>query len=494
MFDNKIKGILSLISSIFTQIIIGNAFTFGNFIIYYKSYLYHNNVKDITVLDLLYVVPTACACLNILPIITGFLDKLLGIRILTIISTICLLISQFIIYYYTEYYLMIISYAIYGFAGSITYLPTLKNCWKYYPNKKGLISGILFSSCGLSTFLFTTIGDWLINPKAESEIGKQLYSKDIAMRYLNYLQYYIICIIILGTISSILSFPFEEEANVKEIDIDKTFDDKENKNNLIEDNKINEKDYIINDENDKRYSVNSDKEGEGKNKNIVKGENLTLKESIFSFQFLLCFIIVGCTLLFSFLLTNTYRTFGLEMELDELGIQILSKVYTLLNTFARIIWGLIYDKCGFKYPYIFVCINQIICSSLIYFSAKNIITYFVVCCFGVISFSGHMILFPNLVTKKFGVDNSVILLGFCGIVSGITSLIGPILTSQLIKSNSDYLKTYLAAGSTTIISLLLTIIVKVEKMKKNNENNDNNIENTNNNEKNKEEKNDSESF
>ena len=93
MFDNKIKGILTLISSIFTQIIIGNAFTFGNFIIYYKSYLYYNNVNDISVLDLLYVVPTAAACLNILPIITGFLDKFLGIRILTIISTICLLIS-----------------------------------------------------------------------------------------------------------------------------------------------------------------------------------------------------------------------------------------------------------------------------------------------------------------------------------------------------------------------------------------------------------------
>ena len=483
MFDKKIKGILSLISSIFTQIIIGNAFTFGNFIIYYKSYLYYNNVNDISVLDLLYVVPTATACLNILPIITGFLDKLLGVRILTIISTICLLISQYIIYYYTKYYLMIISYVFYGFAGSITYLPTLKNCWKYYPNKKGLISGILFSSCGLSTFLFTTIGDWLINPNAEPEIGKQLYSKEIAMRYLNYLQYYITCIIILGTISSILSFPYEED-NSKEKDIEKSFDDTRNKNNLIEDNKINEKDYIINDENDKRNSVNSDMEGERKNNIIVKEENLTLKESIFSFQFLLCFIIVGCTLLFSFLLTNTYRTFGLEMELNELGIQILSKVYTLLNTFARIIWGLIYDKCGFKYPYIFICINQIICSSLIYFSAKNLITYFVVCCFGVLSFSGHMILFPNLITKKFGVDNSVILLGFCGIVGGITSLIGPVLTSQFIKSNDDYLKTYLVAGSTTIISLILTIIVKVEKMKKNKDNN---------NEKNEEKKNNNES-
>ena len=101
-----------------------------------------------------------------------------------------------------------------------------------------------------------------------------------------------------------------------------------------------------------------------------------------------------------------------------------------------------------------------------------------------------MILFPNLITKKFGVDNSVFLLGFCGIVSGITSLMGPVLTSQFIKTNGDYLKTYLIAGSTTIISLILTLIVKVEKMKKNN---DNNIEN-NSNEKKEEKENDSDSF
>ena len=102
-----------------------------------------------------------------------------------------------------------------------------------------------------------------------------------------------------------------------------------------------------------------------------------------------------------------------------------------------------------------------------------------------------MILFPNLVSKKFGVENSVILLGFCGIVTGITSLMGPVLTSQFIKTNDDYLKTYLIAGSTTIISLIFTIIIKVEKLKKNI---DNNIENNNNNEKKEEKKNDNENI
>ena len=467
MFNNKTKGIFSIISSIFIQILIGNSFTFGNFVIYYESYLFYNNINNISVFNLLYVAPVSTTCLNILPSITGFLDNILGIRILTIISTISLIISQLIIYYYMKYYLMIIAYIIYGFAGSITFLPTLKNCWKYYPKKKGIISGILFSSCGLSSFLFTSIGDYIINPKAEPADKNDLYSKDVAMRYKNYLKFYIICIIVLGSLSSIFSFPFKEEENIlkEDGDIEKIIIVEDHQDNLISEKKEDENVNFINEEKNNRYSVKSNEE-ESKKIVLEEDEKLTLKESIFSIQFLLCFIIVGCTLLFGFLLTNTYRPFGLSMELNELGIQSLSKVYTLLNTFSRIIWGIIYDKFGFKYPYIIVCVNQIICSSLIYFSSKYIVTYFIICCFGVLSFSGHIILFPNLITKIFGIDNSVILMGLCGFIAGFTCLLGPILTSKIIKNNNDYLKTYLIAGSTTIISLILTFIVKIEKIKK----------------------------
>ena len=473
MLNNKIKGLFSLISSALTHLIIGNGFTFGNFVYYYRSYLHYKNINSISILDLLFIVPVSGACLNIFPILTGYIDKILGIRILTIIATLCLLTSQLIIYFYTKYYLMIIAYIFFGFAGSITYLPTVKNCWKYFPKKKGIISGIIFSSCGLSTFLFTSIGDYIINPKTEGKINKDFYSKEIAMRYTKYLKFYITCIITLGTISSIFSFPYKEEYVLKEkediedevekINIDEKKDNKDNDNEKNEDENVG----IINEGKDNRYSVQSYKNEEIiKINDTEKEENLTIKECLFSRQFLQCFVMVGCTLLFGFLLTNTYRPFGTAMKLNEFGIQTLSKVFTLLNTSSRILWGLLYDKFGFKYPYFFVCINQIACSSLIYFSAKNIYTYFLCCCFGVLSFSGHIILFPNLITKKFGIDNSVTLLGVCGILGGSTCLLGPVLTSSIIKENSDYLKTYLIAGSTTIISLALTFIIKIEKMKK----------------------------
>ncbi len=87
----------------------------------------------------------------------------------------------------------------------------------------------------------------------------------------------------------------------------------------------------------------------------------------------------------------------------------LSKVYTLLNTFSRLLWGIICDKFKFKIPYLIIVINQIY-------------TFFIVLCLAVLSYAGHIILFPNIIHTKFGVENSVILLGICGIFAGISSL------------------------------------------------------------------------
>ena len=127
------------------------------------------------------------------PINNWISDNILRIRILTIISALSLLISQLVIYYSTKYYLLIIAYFIYGFAMSITLLPTIRNCWKYNSNKKRLISGILYSSCGLSTFFIHKHRRLYNKSKCrKSEIDKDLYSKDVAMKYTKYLKLFII--------------------------------------------------------------------------------------------------------------------------------------------------------------------------------------------------------------------------------------------------------------------------------------------------------------
>ena len=438
MFNNKIKGYLSLISSVLIHLLIGNLFSFANLIPYYQSFLYykHNNTEVISLMQLYFIAPIGIFVHNTFPSFMGIVDKKVGIRVLTFFATASLYFSQLIIYFSIEYYLLLISYALYGLAASATYFQTLRNCWKYFPHKKDLISGIVFSSFGLSSFIFTSIADHIINPDNISKEGKY-YSKEISFRFLKYIKVFIFCIVILGSISSILCFPFEEE------------------------NKIN-----LNNEQDKEVIDTENNIDEKKEKLITQSQHIPLKKIILSLEFVKCLSIAGCTLIFGFLLTNTYRNFGIEKNLDENGMHTLSKVYTLLNTFSRLIWGIICDKFKFKIPYLIIVINQIICGCLIYFSSDKLYTYFIVVCLAVLSYAGHIILFPNLIHTKFGVENSVILLGICGIFAGISSLIGPILT-YFINDLEDYLITYLLGVAPSVVSLILTILIKTESIDKN---------------------------
>ena len=418
MCNNKIKGYLSLISAIFINLIDGNILTFSNLIPYYQSYQYykHDKKEKISTMQLYFIVPIGICINQFFPSFMGIIDQKLGIRILTIFTTILLYITHMIIYFSIEYYLLIISYIIYGIALSCTYYQTVKNCWKFFPEKKDLMTGIIFSSFGLGSFVYTSIADQIINPNNLQKEGKY-YSKEIAYNFLIFTKFEIFSIVILGAISCILCFPYE---------------DYENKNN--------------------------------KNEELIKTEEfIPLKKMIFSLEFVKCLSIAGCTQIFGYLLTNTYRNFGIEKKLDENGMHILSKVFTLLNTFSRIIWGIICNKFKFRIPYLIMIINQIICGCLIYFSAEKIYTFFIVVCFGVLSYSGHIILYPSLIHSKFGVENSVILLGISGIFSGIAALIGPLLTF-FVKDLEDYLITYLVGVAPSIISLLLTIFIKTDRI------------------------------
>ena len=448
MISNNIKGISSLIGSILTHLLIGNLLGFGNYIPYLRSYIHYNGNDYIDETSLYFIGPIGIAISDVLPIIVNYLDNFYQTRLLLIFSILLLLISQLIFYsYITHFMLLILSYVLFGISKSLTYLPLMKNCWKYYPNKKGLITGLILSAFGLSAFVFITICDEMVNPKNLPQQNK-LYPKEIANKFIDFIQLYIYLIIIIGIIVIILVFPYEEE----------NFESKVKDNDylpigspLVPDDPDNGKENLS-------LSSQSFEITKEKKKEIYP----TLSECICSQQFLICLITVGCTTIFGFLLTNTYRTFG-EKKIDIKYIKYLSKAYTLINTFGRILWGVILDCFGFTIPYFIVCLIQIICSACFYISANATYTYFLVCCFGAFSFAGHVTLFPNAINKKFGVENSVVLLGICGIFTAISCLLGPILTKVIIKKVSDYMIVYFITCGTGIVSATLTWFIKYEK-------------------------------
>ena len=451
--NNKIKGICSLISAVLINLLTGSLFTFPNLISYYEVFVDHKYNKN----QLYFVAPVGILFFNSLSSVMGILDDKFGTRVLNIIASILLLSSQLLVYFFKIFALLIIAYILYGLAASLTYYQSLKNCWKYFPNLKGLVSGIVFSSFGLGPFIFTSIADGVIKT---SEGGNK--DEEIIKGFKLFLIIFIICIAVAGTLSSILCFPYKKEEKYLS-----TLSVLPNEENEVQ-NPEDEKEYSVHlKDEDKNEDINENKKDEKDEK--------TLKEAILSKDFLFCLLIAACTLIYGYLLSNTYRTFGevsfiiekekgSEEESAKMKgyLQTLSKVFTLLNTFGRLLWGFIADRVRFKILYPIVCVIQIISGATIYISTSNIVAYYITTNLGVLGFAGHVIVFPNLIPIKFGVEKSVYLLGICAIFTGIAALIGPILTLFVLKEKKDYLIIYLVGAAPTIVSLLIAIIIKVE--------------------------------
>lgn len=55
-----------------------------------------------------------------------------------------------------------------GIGTGMTYMIPLVCCMEYFPNNKGLISGIIMGSYGLGSFIFNIVATKIVNPNGEN--------------------------------------------------------------------------------------------------------------------------------------------------------------------------------------------------------------------------------------------------------------------------------------------------------------------------------------
>ena len=65
----------------------------------------------------------------------------------------------------TNFWLFLICYGMMsGIGCGLNYMIPVCCGWEYYPEKKGLITGIIFSAYGLGSFFYSLISTALVNP------------------------------------------------------------------------------------------------------------------------------------------------------------------------------------------------------------------------------------------------------------------------------------------------------------------------------------------
>ncbi len=91
------------------------------------------------------------------------------------------------------------------------YVIPISNCWKYYPNSKGLIGGIIVSGVGMGTFIFNLLSTYLVNPNSENADVNGLFDSDVANNVPYMIRILVACWASLGVVGITLIFPFKPE-------------------------------------------------------------------------------------------------------------------------------------------------------------------------------------------------------------------------------------------------------------------------------------------
>lgn len=100
-------------------------------------------------------------------------------------------------------------------------MPPLRNIWRYYPERKGLCTGIILAFFGISAVIFNAFSNIIINPnKIDIDKVTQLYPEEVGKNVPTFFFYCFVITIIGGLFSILFVFTYEEEKEGYEEQVD----------------------------------------------------------------------------------------------------------------------------------------------------------------------------------------------------------------------------------------------------------------------------------
>ena len=113
-----------------------------------------------------------------------YIGQNIGEKKVLIICSFVLPISILASSFVTNFYIFSIFYGfIFGLVAGVAYMIPIKLSYKYYPHKKGLISGIISAGYGLGSFTFSWLVFFIVNPQNKSVENNGFMPNDVSEKW-----------------------------------------------------------------------------------------------------------------------------------------------------------------------------------------------------------------------------------------------------------------------------------------------------------------------
>ena len=426
-FDKNTKGVLSIISSVIMNIICGSLYSWAGINGYFMSYLKYKDSPSIEIKDGYFFSPIitfTSMCFS--PLMT-LLDAKIGLKLISLMSTILVIVTNLLLYYSTNIYYVYGCMVLFGIINAMNYMPLIKNCLLYFPDKKGLINGFVLFGYGTSSLIYNSFADYIINSEYQKiNPSTGFFDKNIAFNVKKYLLFFNIFNGTFAILSFIFNFEYKEDNNITQKNPNeiKTSDEKE------------------------ELSIS------------LKEAFIQASKGIQLYQLWLMSTIIQVV---SFTISNTYRSFAQQCYMDEYILSLLTKTYSILSGLSRLIWGALFDKFSFKFLFGICIFSQVIVDSFLFYSVNYPMIFFTLLCFQSIIISGKISLNITMFIKVYGIKYFGFIYTVFTAFGSFTHLLGPFIIKIVVKNIEDYKILYIGGGLCSLLALFILFCFSEKK-------------------------------
>ena len=365
--DEKIKqekrlilqsGIKCVLGGFLLHLFLGWIYLWGNISIYVASYFYqYDKSMNLNKVNMVFSLTTLAQ--GLFTPFGPFLLKKLHPRKWLIMGTTLALSGIFISTFMTNFYLFSIFYALFFGTGiGIWYLVPVTWAWQYFPDSKGLVTGIIVGGIGFGSFVFSFFSTSIINPynlHPELKIsgGLIFVQPEIVSMTPVLLRYLFVAwlLLSLAAISLIHGNPHDwqdVEAESHQNDLKVRLLEKDEEEHPDEYEKFDHhthrkiREYIHEHPN---YAI------------------LTFREAIFSMNSLMIWFMIIFSASYGMFMAHTFKALGIASINDDLFMTTVGSIGAVVNGCSRSAWAMLIDKYSFKRIFCILLIIQILLSA-----------------------------------------------------------------------------------------------------------------------------------
>jgi len=425
-----------VIGAILVQLALGSLYSWGSMTIFVSPVL--GLPREMTV----YIFGVSIISFAFTMILAGDLMKKIGPQKTAILGAIVMGIGAFLSAFFimlksslgygvlgilVPFIGLIISYGfLYGAGIGISYVVPIATANKWFPDKKGFITGVAVAGFGLGSFVFNYLIKFLANPQGlqsnDPKFAAEM-AKTVPIMFVVLGIIYLIAIII-G--SKTLQNP--PDGWLPE-----------------------------------GWTPAAPKKGSlVSSRNYERKELVRMRQSyLLMFAFLLSamcgLIVIGSFAAFA---TSTDAQGNYIYAIGTVDFVLVASLAALFNGTGRIVWGKIADSIGFKMTMMIMFVIQAILMFLYFTTNVNWVFFLLMTCLIFFCFGGNLALFPTGTSDLFGSKNLGKNYGFIFIGYGVAGFIGAVGVSLFVMTFGSYLFVFLFLGFLSLGAAALVFLIQ----------------------------------